>query len=369
MSWNKYYKVLRNLGPSKKLLEVAFFVTNRCNFSCPHCFYWEDLKHKEKNQLSLEELTKFARTTPNLLRVLLTGGEPFLRQDLDEICRIFYEYSNVEHISIPTNASIPSTLKVTENILKKCPKAMLNISPSLDNLYDKRDKFVGCKGSFKKFLAIYHDLIELSKKHDNLAINIITTFNEGNQDDIEEILHFVMEELKAPSYAVNLVRGTMEDGRVQSGIDLDKYCKTVNIVEAYNERQRGLSFPGAKFFHHLRTSVRGLVIKTHSENCYQLPCLSGEARVVVSNYGKVFPCEIYMAEKPDMFLGNLKDFDFDLQELGKNDRVAAVLKDILDEKCFCHSECDAYYNVLGSFKRFVRIFINAYLSPGSKNTF
>ena len=74
-------RILRKDGLPVSLI---FFVTSKSNLLCKHCFYWEEL-NLPKNELSLEEIEKVARSLPNLLTVSLTGGEPYLRPDLPQI--------------------------------------------------------------------------------------------------------------------------------------------------------------------------------------------------------------------------------------------------------------------------------------------
>ena len=74
-----------------------FFPTSRCNLSCSHCFYHDSL-NKRFNELTLDEIDTFSKTMDPLLTLALTGGEPYLRHDLDQIARIFYnkEIKNYE---------------------------------------------------------------------------------------------------------------------------------------------------------------------------------------------------------------------------------------------------------------------------------
>ena len=88
-------RVTRNLGIASRLfikqglpVNLIFFVTSKCNLLCRHCFYWEEL-NLPKNELSLDEIEKVARSLPNLLSLSLTGGEPYLRPDLPDIAAAF----------------------------------------------------------------------------------------------------------------------------------------------------------------------------------------------------------------------------------------------------------------------------------------
>ena len=87
----KYSKMALKLWWKTNSLPVYFilFVTNQCNAKCPHCFYWENLG-KNNTILTLSEIDKFSKTMRPLYHINLTGGEPFLRDDLSEIISKFY---------------------------------------------------------------------------------------------------------------------------------------------------------------------------------------------------------------------------------------------------------------------------------------
>ena len=361
MDLKKIFRLSKNLTSFKNVTEVAYFVTAQCNFRCDHCFNWKDLKSEKKDTITIEELKTFTKSLPKLIRVLLTGGEPFLRKDLDEVCYAFYKNNDVKHISIPTNLSLPNTILMVEKILKKCPGIYLNISPSLDNLKEKRDKFVHRKNSFKEFLPIYEDLMSLSRKNENLLINIITTFNKNNEKEIDEIFNYITQVLKPDSYAISLVRSIMEDGTLQKNLDINKYKDIVEKVYAYNKTRRGIKFVGAKMFSELRYTLRNTVINTYQNKKYIMPCFSGKVRLVLKNDGIVYPCEIFMTEKTKLSLGNLRDYNFNFKKIMESPSYKQVLKYIKTKNCFCHSECDYYYNLLFNPKYFFKMLLKSYI--------
>ena len=82
-----------------------YFPTSRCNLHCSHCFYHDSL-NKRFNELSLDEIDTFTKTMDPLLHLVLTGGEPYLRHDLDQIVRIFYQNTKLPILTIPSNGCI-----------------------------------------------------------------------------------------------------------------------------------------------------------------------------------------------------------------------------------------------------------------------
>ena len=140
--------IKKNQLPSVFIL----FVTSRCNLSCAHCFYHDSL-NKRFNELTLDEINTFTKTMDPLLSLILTGGEPYLRHDLDQIARIFYENTRTPIITIPSNGwYLDKMSEQIRNMMKWCPELVLNQSISLDGLQEDHDRIRGANGSFKKAL-------------------------------------------------------------------------------------------------------------------------------------------------------------------------------------------------------------------------
>jgi len=81
------HHVLRSLGLPLTILFMNYVVTWRCNLRCIMCNIW---KHPQTNELGISELEDFLRNPllSQLEWIQLTGGEPFMRNDLDEIIRV-----------------------------------------------------------------------------------------------------------------------------------------------------------------------------------------------------------------------------------------------------------------------------------------
>ena len=76
-----YTPHLGKLFRPKQFESLFLFVTSRCNSLCRTCFYWDN---PNKNQdLSFEQIETISRTAPPFNKLWLSGGEPFLRKELD----------------------------------------------------------------------------------------------------------------------------------------------------------------------------------------------------------------------------------------------------------------------------------------------
>src|SRR3989338_1919612 len=98
---NKFIRVARRLPPisgSSLPLSLIYFINNECNARCSHCFIYYDesvVKNNPRYQtgnLSLDEIEKLTKSLRGELgAVYLTGGEPFLRHDIEKIVDMFIE--------------------------------------------------------------------------------------------------------------------------------------------------------------------------------------------------------------------------------------------------------------------------------------
>ena len=76
-----------------------------------------------------------------ILHLILTGGEPYLRKDLDKITQVFYENTQTPIITIPSNGWYTSKMKETlSSIMENCKDLILNQQISIDGIGDDHNK-------------------------------------------------------------------------------------------------------------------------------------------------------------------------------------------------------------------------------------
>ena len=61
-------------------------MTSRCALRCRHCFFWQEAEGAAPH-LGLDEIERLSANLRDLLYLVLSGGEPFIRKDLPAICR------------------------------------------------------------------------------------------------------------------------------------------------------------------------------------------------------------------------------------------------------------------------------------------
>ena len=123
----------------RPLRDLRISVTDRCNFRCPYCMpaeiFGERYRFLPKSQLlSFEEIVRLAGIIVGLgaVKIRLTGGEPLLRQNIEDLVAMLNQLEGVEDLAMTTNA-YPLPQKV--DALKAAGLARLTIS--LDTLDDE----------------------------------------------------------------------------------------------------------------------------------------------------------------------------------------------------------------------------------------
>ncbi|MEK6969505.1 MAG: radical SAM protein [Nanoarchaeota archaeon] len=327
-----FYK--SNLAP----LYIIHFITNKCNANCQHCFYRKEL-NINKQLLSVEEIDKMTKKLGKLLYINLTGGEPFLREDIVTIAQIYYKNTKPLNIVIPTNGILTNKIvSDVKKILKLCPRSRLSVRFSIDNTEALHNKIRGVE-AFKHMLTTYEILNQLKREgHKNLDLGFITTISSFNQDYLDELFEFMKHNLKGNNWRILFARNIGE-----KGADIQKYNLFANKVNNYFGR--GI--------------IDNLVSKIITYNKYVIPCYAGRTSCVITEDGEIKPCEPL-----NYSFGNIKSFNYDFKKLWNNQKAKSFRKKVIKNKCFCSHECFVSNNVVFNLKMFTKIIKN-YIFKGA----
>src|SRR5215510_880983 len=111
--------MVRDRVRSREFSSLFLFVTSRCNSLCRTCFYFDKLNSRD--DLTFEEIERVAETAPPFRKLWLSGGEPFLREELAEIVALFALRNQVRNVNLPTNGLLPEKLfPAMDRILATC---------------------------------------------------------------------------------------------------------------------------------------------------------------------------------------------------------------------------------------------------------
>jgi len=328
---------------------LIFFVTAKCNMKCQHCFYWKDI-NSSKPELNLEEIEKISLSLPSLPFLRITGGEPFLRNDLEEIAGCFYRNSSLRRISLSTNGSLNErTIKFAEDIAGKFPDLQIEIGISIDGLHEKHDAIRCSPGAFKNAMETYDNLLNVRAKHRNLTLGFLITMMKNNQEGLADIFKYLKEK-KPDGIGLNIIRGKPKD-LSQIEVDIEKYDKFRHLLNEYNFG----SFSKRSFTERMRIVKTILsqdaIIAMVKKNKAQFACLAGEKIAVLYPDGTVSACELQGG-----CIGNIREYDYDFQKIWKTQSRKNIAQNIGRSKCFCTHECFLTANLIFSLRGILKIF-------------
>lgn len=311
------FKRLMTPGPQMPVY-LLMFVTNRCNAACEHCFYWQELNTKVKEELTLDEFDKLAHSLGPMFQVTLTGGSPELRKDLPEITQIFHERCKPSNITFcMLGHSTDRILSHVEKMLQTCPGQRFTVAISLDGIGEEHDQLRKLPGCFDNAVNTIRRLGELKKHFSNLRIAIGTTVHGLNYQSVEETARWARENLPIDLLKPILVRGNPLNEQTLDRICQATYLKVIDQDRVWVDGQRTTRFAPMDYVVNAKEKVQREVIGQISEtNRSPVVCSGGRETAVIYPTGDVAGCEL----RADV-LGNLRNVDMDFSRIWLNERA------------------------------------------------
>ncbi len=347
---------LQRLGLVKSAnpITLTFSVTAACQSLCKTCQIgrlYRQNPQRAKGDLTLEEIEKIFESMGHVYFFNISGGEPFLRQDLPQIVELACKYLRPGIIHIPTNAIASKKIeKLTAEILEimknLAPKTPLTIKPSIDGIGEKHDEIRGVKGNFKQLEKTIHYLKEIEQGHPNFHLElgtVISNFNIDHLPDIEDYVH----SSGIQSYRNEIAEQRTEFFNLQDPItpDAEIYQRLIRefkakIIENIDKKRQL-----AKITESFRLVYYDLVVRILREQRHVIPCYAGISNVHINYDGEVWPCCVLGYNQP---MGFLRQQDYDFQKVWHSDKANKVRKYIKGRNCACPLANQAYSNILCS---------------------
>lgn len=167
-------------------------VTYKCNCNCIMC----SIPKKHTEDLPLEFYERiFDDVSLNCIKSInITGGEPFLRNDVEAIVDIILKKCrNIKEIIFSTNGTIATSLMRIRQIIKKNGICNFIVSVSLDATNTHGDEIRGLKDSYLRQMETIIQLAELKKIFGNFKVVISMTITKRNYEDILPVFNWAKE--------------------------------------------------------------------------------------------------------------------------------------------------------------------------------
>lgn len=134
-------------------------LTERCNLRCQYCMPAEGVDlTPSPHLLSPDEIVRLASlfTSSGVNKIRLTGGEPTMRKDIEDICLRLSNLSGLKTLAITTNGI---TLARKLPMLKECGLTSLNIS--LDTLVPAKFEFMTRRKGHQRVIDSINAAVDL----------------------------------------------------------------------------------------------------------------------------------------------------------------------------------------------------------------
>ena len=282
-----------------KKLNGTVIVTYRCNARCNMCSRYKAPSRPEE-EISLETIRKL----PQMYFTNITGGEPFLREDLKDIVRELYKKS--DRIVISTNGFF------TDRIIDLCREfPQVGIRISIEGLEDTNNAIRGLEDGFNRGYTTLKKLREMGMKdvgfgmtvQDRNAADLVPLYRISDEMGME----FATASLHNSFYFVE-----------SSNIIHDRPMVAAHLEALVNELLRSWS-PKKWFrayFNH------GLINYIYSQKRL-LPCDMSFDTFFIDPYGDVMPCN---GTREKEVMGNLNQQAWD--ELWNSEAAEAVRRKV-----------------------------------------
>jgi sulfatase maturation enzyme AslB (radical SAM superfamily) len=304
-------RITQNKLAMHGLADAAIFrldlaVTWKCNNRCKYCKIWElyaKNPRRIEGELTKEDYEKlFDQLKISWLHV--TGGEPFLKENLSEIITSASEKTKPILIDISTNGFLVNhTVNSVQDILQNLDCKFI-VGVSIDGPSEAHEKSRGVPGGWNKAITTYLQLREMKEEFENLDVHInhfISPMNvlqfgkfvselKENDIDTEEVS---FEVARNSPFFMNEEVGINTSNRTVISV-LGVLKKIENI---YNNSDQTIRIK-------LRKRYVKEMISFLSSNKRSIRCAASYSSIFIDPYGNVYPCS-----QMKIPVGNIKQND------------------------------------------------------------
>jgi MoaA/NifB/PqqE/SkfB family radical SAM enzyme len=297
---------------------------------------------KPNDDMSVEEWDRvFAHLGRGVEYLTFTGGEPFLRKDLDEMVIAGYRHCHPAYITIPTNGILTSRiLAAVDRICHECSDATVGINLSLDGVGEEHDEIRGVHGNWDKAMATWKGLQELKQRHSNLIATVHTVISRFNAHRFRAI-YDGLQFLQPDSYITEVAEERVELDTVGWGItpEPEVYAPLADFLSEQARQAHASGF--ARFTQGFRAQYYQIAKQTLFERRQVIDCYAGWASAQIAPNGDVWTCCI-RAEP----VGNLRETNYDIRPIWFSPEMQAMRQSIANKECACPMANATYANML-----------------------
>ncbi len=336
-----------NFSSLAKPYKLTFSISYWCQSRCLTCNIWQI---KPVNELTLEEIKQISIKNNYLKWIEITGGEPFLRNDIVEIAKAFQQNcKDLFVLTMPTNSLCNHDMvekKLKEILSLGIPK--VSITLSLDGYRELHDKIRGVPGNYDKVIDMAKRLNKLKKEYKNLFFIFGYTMSRFNQGMLEKTIDEVKAELPWITHNdFHLNVGQISDSYYKNGeldirADKEELAKEIDFII----KKRKFEFGAIPFIENAFLKKLSIYILTGNS---PMKSRSLDASLFMDSYGNVYPSIMW-----GRVIGNIRDYNYSIENMWHTvdaEEVRKIIKEGKEPSCW--TACEAYQSLVGDIKRFI----------------
>jgi MoaA/NifB/PqqE/SkfB family radical SAM enzyme len=333
-------------APPEPVRELHLELTHRCNLSCVMCEHWEiehldpDSVRRELDFESLKKIIDAAVLLKDIHTIVITGGEPWLRHDFNDVVAwLSGRFPDASIIAL-TNFWNTGHLRGKLADLRARGVKNLKLGSSIDGLEKTHNAIRGQDTSFQ---GIERSVRALREEFPEYPFGFTFTILPQNAPELYDTYRFVVDDLKCGLGAqwvvetggiepIRWTKETREAGIEQvERIARDIAAKHGAVAELQNGgdlRERGWLWSELLYWRYLAE---------YGRDPRRFPffkrCTAGERHVMLDPEGEVFFCPVNRAKT----IGNAARTPLD--ELWKSGAAEELRRYVDSCQCHCWLRC------------------------------
>lgn len=284
--------------------DISIITTYRCPMRCKMCNIWKNPTDKQE-EIKADDL----RMLPNFKFVNITGGEPFIREDLGEIVEVMSSKS--PRIVISTSGWFDDRII---DLAKHFPNIGIRIS--IEGMKATNDDLRGRDGGFEKGVSTLRRLKEMGVKDIGFGITV-SNHNSADMLNLYELSKELDMEFATAAFHNSFYFHKYDNQITNKDEVTSNFLK---LMELQMKEKHPKSWFRAYFNMGLINYVNG--------GKRLLPCEAGTVNFFVDPWGEVYPCNGMEESKWLKSMGNIrsgKSFE-EIWNSPEADEVRAMVK-------------------------------------------
>jgi MoaA/NifB/PqqE/SkfB family radical SAM enzyme len=324
--------------------KVTLVATYHCNFRCEMCSIWQK---DSVGEMTPAEVESFFGKCSQFSWVHLTGGELFMRRDLEDLVMAIVESDRSLYLlNFPTTGWFGDrTVALVGRILQRgIGRLMTTIS--IDGPREIHDAMRGLPGSWDRGIETFRRLRTMRKRNFQAVVGM-TLFakNASLVNQTIDAIRAVVPDFERADLHLNIGHESAHYFANSGYLADSASSRVAEAIEAHRIAT-GRRFHPVRFLEDRYQALVGSYDRAHKS---PLPCTALASSCFIDPYWGVYPCSIW-----NQSLGNLRERDFDLSSLWESKRTKDVRTAIVDQQCpHCWTPCEAYPTILGNLAKAV----------------